>query len=257
MKDVKETTDESIENLLTDNYEEPKKKKKKRKSKKEKRRLLIFGFIAFILLLALIFVIIFFIPKIKLIGSKIVRLEYGSRYEESGCSATYLGEDITEKIWYEGQVEEEKLGKYTIVCKVRKNKFTVSRERIVEVVDTSKPTIELVGDTNKNICPKTEYQEEGYKAIDNYDGDITDKVTVKKVEDGILYTSIDSSGNKEEIKRTITESDVEGPVITLKENETTYITKGSNGKEKITLKSENWNTTNWLRTKVLESLGLE
>lgn len=36
-----------------------------------------------------------------------------------------------------------------------------------------------------------------------------------------------------------------------------YITKGSNGKEKITLKSENWNTTNWLRTKVLESLGVE
>lgn len=227
MKDSKETTKDSIENLLTDNYEEPKKTKKKKKNKKEKRRLLIFSSISFLLLVALIFVIIFFIPKIKLIGSKVIKLEYGSPYKESGCTATYFGEDITDKIWYEGKVEEDKLGKYIITCKVRKNKFTVSKERFVEVVDTSKPVIELVGDNNRYICPNTEYQEEGYKALDNYDGDITDKVITKKVEDGILYTIVDSSGNKEELKRTIIEEDVEGPAIKLKGSETTYITKGS------------------------------
>ena len=68
--------------------------------------------------------IIFFIPKIKLNGSKIIEINYGEMYQEKGCTATYLGKNITDKIWYEGVVDNSKVGRYVIRCKVRKNKNT-------------------------------------------------------------------------------------------------------------------------------------
>ena len=41
-------------------------------------------------------------------------------------------------------------------------------------------TLHPNGEENIIICPNKEYVEEGYIAIDNYDGDITDKVEIKK-----------------------------------------------------------------------------
>ena len=37
------------------------------------------------------------------------------------------------------------------------------------------------------MCPNKEYKEEGYRAYDNYDGDITKKVEVIKNEKFYLY----------------------------------------------------------------------
>ena len=229
MKEVKETQEETIDKLLTDDYEEPKKNKKnkKRKGKKDKKKTIVLSIIVLLLLIVLSFLIVFFIPKIKLNGSKVIEVNYGEHYKEEGCTASYLGKDVTNKIWYEGKVNEEKLGKYTILCKVRKNKFTVSKERIVEVVDKEKPVIELSGDKEKYICPSKEFVEEGYKATDNYDGDLTDKVIVKENDNSIIYTVTDSSENKTEIIRKLIKEDKVAPELTLKGSDSTTIILGN------------------------------
>ena len=229
MEEVKETQEETIDKLLTDDYEESKKKQKNKKGRKKKKKkiTIILSLIVLLLLVILSFLIVFFIPKIKLIGSKVVEVTYGNHYEDKGCTATYLGNDVTDKIWYEGKVDDTKVGKYTIVCKVRKNQFTVSKERIVEVVDKEAPVLKLVGDEEKYICPAKEYVEEGYNASDNYDGDITDKVVINKNDEYITYVATDSSGNKKEVKRMLIKEDKTAPEITLKGSENITLTLGN------------------------------
>ena len=52
--------------------------------------------------------------------------------------------------------------------------------------------IEL-GNNKVSVCPNKEYIEEGYEAIDNYDGDITDKVKIENKDNIISYSILYSS----------------------------------------------------------------
>ncbi|MBR3161834.1 MAG: polysaccharide deacetylase family protein [Bacilli bacterium] len=56
------------------------------------------------------------------------------------------------------------------------NKKTVKRKIVYE--DKEKPTIELKGNNNISIYTGNKYEEPGYTAIDNCDGDLTDKVSI-------------------------------------------------------------------------------
>ncbi len=46
--------------------------------------------------------------------------------------------------------------------------------------DTTGPVITLTGNSDVTMCPNAQYEEEGYQAFDNYDGDITANVEVIK-----------------------------------------------------------------------------
>ena len=76
-------------------------------------------------------------------------------------------------------------------------------------IDEDKPVINLKGDSVIYLYGNTKYQELGYSAEDNCDGDITDKVVVSgKVLDDIgeytiNYTVVDSSNNKSVITRKV------------------------------------------------------
>ncbi len=260
MDEVEDRNKETIEELLTSDDDSKDSKKKERKLKKKqdkkakkeskalkkkerkervvteeekelkksKRKRLIINYIIILFFLLILLVgIVYFIPKIKLNGEKNIKIEYGDHFEDPGCTASYHGEDITDKIWYDGEVNENIVGKYIIKCKIRKNRFIVSKERIVEIVDTKKPEIELKGELQTSICPNTTYQEEGFTANDNYDGDLTDNVKKEEIDNEIIYTVSDSSGNIETAKRTVVKEDKTAPVITLNGNETTYVTVGN------------------------------
>ena len=109
--------------------------------------------------------------------------------------------------------------------------MTFTKTRKVKIVDDEKPIITLNGDLTKTICPNAEYQEEGYKAADNYDGDLTKKVKVKNENGLIYYSVVDSSKNKTEITRQIIKEDKTPPQITLNgKNETIY--KGTSYQDK-------------------------
>ena len=86
---------------------------------------------------------------------------------------------------------------------------------MVNIVDKTPPELDLIGNLEINNCSKS-YQEEGYAAFDNYDGDLTQKVE-KEIKDGkIIYKVKDSSNNITTKERTFSNIDKEGPVIKLK-----------------------------------------
>lgn len=204
------------------------KKKIKHTRKINPKKIVFISIIALVFLFIIIYLLL--VPRISLNGSKKVTIEYGESFEEPGFKATYLGKDITDKAWIEGTVDDKVLGEYKLKYKVRKNKITITKERTVKIVDTVKPVITLNGEQDTKICPNTIYKEEGYTAVDNYDGDITKNVKVTRKEDQMIYTVSDSSNNKKTVIRTIEKKDVNAPIITLKGGENYYVTQ--NGKYK-------------------------
>ncbi len=206
-------------------------KKVKKKLVLKKKTISIIGIIliSFLFLFSLFY--IFFVPKITLEGGTHIKIEYGEEFSELGYKANYLSQDITDKVWIEGKVDNSKIGTYKIKYKVRKNKITVTKERIVEIIDTQKPEIKLVGNTEENICPLSEYEEKGYTASDNYDGDLTSKVLVDIKDSEVIYTVTDSSGNSTSSTRKINRIDEIAPVITLKGSSNYYITVGTKYEE--------------------------
>ncbi len=86
--------------------------------------------------------------------------------------------------------------------------------RRVTVADTDAPVITLVEDKVTASSWFTGYEDPGYSATDNLDGDLTDKVTVTRLADQIVYTVTDSSGNEAEAVRDLGFS-VAAPAIVL------------------------------------------
>ena len=175
------------------------------------------GFVALILVIGLAGILInyFLFPKLSVNGGTYVRVPYGEHFDDSGCSASYLGDDISDSIEYDGEVDEAVVGIYNLKCVVTRNNITLEKERKVEIVDDIAPNIKLKGESKIKLCPKDEYIEEGYTAEDNYDGDLTSKVKVKKGLDRIIYTVRDSSNNESKVVRIIDKKDEIYPELKL------------------------------------------
>lgn len=163
----------------------------------------------------------FAVPSIKLNGNTYVKLEYPNKYIDEGytCSRDNVYVKITDNIDY------GKVGTYEIDYIVY-NKLKTSNKifkRNVILSDTIKPVITLNGG-NITLKKGYKYVEPGYKANDNYDGDITSRVVVtnnvnilKEGHYSISYTVFDSSGNFFETKRDVevVANDIESiPILT-------------------------------------------
>lgn len=154
-------------------------------------------------------------PKIYLNGKKVITLNYNDTYKELGSKGKYLGQNVTNKIRITNNINTNKIGDYKVTYTLKISFWNIVKTRTVKVVDNKKPKIILVGDEKINICPKKEYEELGYTAIDEYDGDLTEKVKVTEKEDSIIYEVRDSSNNSVKISRKLNREDSEKPVITL------------------------------------------
>lgn len=150
---------------------------------------------------------IYFNPllKLKLNGKKEIEIEVNSEYKEKGAHVT----GTKNKYKTTGKVNTKKLGEYKLTYKVTAFKTTKKVTRIVKVVDTTKPVINLV-DGEITIYQNEEYKEPGYTASDNYDKDLTNKVIVNSNLDNktigdynINYSVTDSSGNKASVDRKV------------------------------------------------------
>ncbi len=114
---------------------------------------------------------------------------------------------------YDGNVKDissiNVLDDKIIITARDKSKNEIIKEVKVIKEDTEKPKITLKGYQNVYLVTGAKYQEYGYSATDNCDGDLTDKVVVNgTVGTGvgtykITYSVTDNSGNKEEIVRTV------------------------------------------------------
>lgn len=88
--------------------------------------------------------------------------------------------------------------------------------------DKKAPEIALNGDAEMTVEAGSEFSDPGYTATDNYDGDLTDKVSVTGAVDTskpgdyeIKYSVADSSKNEIEVKRTVHVTDTTAPQIKL------------------------------------------
>lgn len=112
--------------------------------------------------------------------------------------------DITDKIKY--KVENNK-----IIYKVSDSSGNTSKKEFdVTIKDDEKPTIILNGDSTVYLATGSVYEEPGYVAIDNCDGNITEHVNVEgKVNTKktgtyeLTYSVKDEYGNTDIVKRTI------------------------------------------------------
>ena len=187
--------------------------------------------IIIILSLCIVFGIVLIVwlltPKISLEGKNNVKVPYGSEYTDKGAKARFMFSDISKKIKTSGSVDTSKVGEYKIKYEVKAGIKKVSKTRTVNVVDEIKPELTLEGDTKVNACPGKKFTEIGFTAMDEYDGDLTDRVEVDEKDNSITYTVKDSSGNIATASRELTRIDEENPVINLKGNSTTYVTVGN------------------------------
>jgi len=141
--------------------------------------------------------------EFSLIGSDDIKIEYGSEYKDSGYKAD-------DKVILMKDVDVKNLGINYVIYKLDNTIYSKYLIRKVEVIDTVKPVINLIGNTNVTLYLNDNYSEEGAAATDNYDGDITDKIVISGTVDNkkvgkyeITYTVKDTSGNETSIVRTI------------------------------------------------------
>ena len=178
------------------------------------------------------------VAQIQLNGEESVTVEYGDSWDDTGATATGYYEDAPEEkteltVDTKGEVDLTKLGSYTLTYSAKYEGTTAEVSRIVTVVDTQAPVIQLTTDPDGYTLPNQKYQEEGFTATDNYDGDITDKVIRTESEDGatVTYTVTDTAGNQAEVVRTVVYDDRTAPVITLKGEKEYTITAGESWSE--------------------------
>jgi hypothetical protein len=106
--------------------------------------------------------------------------------------------------------------------------YVGTSEATITVVDTTAPTIELIGDSAITVSLDDEYIDQGVTAIDLVDGDVTGNVVIvggDLVDTSttgpytITYTAVDEAGNSTEtLTRTVTVQDVAAPVVTVPDN---------------------------------------
>ncbi len=200
------------------------------------RKKKLFSYILFSIIgLLLIFYITF--PKIYLNGKKKVIISYDQEYKEQGYKGKVLGLDVTNRIYVESNITN-KIGTYEVNYKIKYFFITIKKTRWVMVVDNKKPEIKVIDESIK-ICPNESVPDISYTAIDEYDGDLTDKVEVFKYNNKIILKVSDSSYNTEDKVISVINEDKEGPKITLKGYQTMYVGINEGYKEPGYMASDN------------------
>ena len=177
--------------------------------------------------------------ELVLTGEPSILLEYGDSFTEPGVTPVLRGTLFLKEghtlenleILRETDLNEGKLGKYAITYTAKFLNCTGTAQRDIRVIDTKAPTITLNEDPEGSLVEGVIYQEAGFTATDNYDGDITDRV-VRTEEPGlVIYAVTDSSGNPAVANREIPLRDMVLPEILLEGGEDYVITLGTRYEE--------------------------
>lgn len=176
---------------------------------------------------------ILLMPHIVLNGPSTITLEVNSKYNEYGVKI-YSLKKYAVKI--NSNVDMNKIGEYKVEYVVNK-KYKSIRKIIVK--DSEKPIIKINGNKNTNVCSYETYIDEGTQAIDNYDGDITKNIKIKKENNKIIYSVKDSSNNETKKTRNLILKDETKPIITLNGNNYTYVHLGENYEEQGAIAIDN------------------
>ncbi len=204
--------------------------------------------VIFIFLGALTSFYYFTSPAMDIIGSEEIDIPLNGFYNDEGARVYLFDKEFTGDIEVINNIDYAKVGSYQIKY-IYKSKYlyqSCEEVRTINIVDNIKPVITLEGKDTYTIyytdSKEASFKEAGYTAIDNYDGDITDKVSIIDEVDyknkgtyKITYKVRDSSNNETSVSRTIvvkkktnTSSTVALPTVTT-DGDNTTVTASNTG----------------------------
>ncbi len=152
--------------------------------------------------------------SLKLIGDEELTVTLGDQYNDLGVDATFFGQKIQNEVIVTGNVDTSSINTYELIYTIKKGLAQRNITRIVKIVDNIAPELNLLGDKEYVLCGR-DFVEQGYRATDNYDGDITGKVLTERHNDRIIYKVKDSNGNETTTERILNSHDSIKPTISL------------------------------------------
>ena len=178
--------------------------------------------LVFLLLLAVLTVANDFSLVLTLRGEEELTVLPGHTFSDPGVQAVlcgrYLFRDgikVNASVSSSGVPESASPGTYRVDYTGQFLFWNGKAERTVVIGDASAPTITLISVPGHFTIYGEPYQEEGFSAFDEQEGDLTDRV-VRYEENGVVYYSVeDSFGNKTCVTRKIQYIDLTPPEITL------------------------------------------
>lgn len=182
--------------------------------------------LAIIALLAAFFIVgrSIAVAEVTLNGEENQEIEYGSTWEDPGAESNYSFPiipffDVRESLGTPDKIDSKTMGEQKVTYSFEHWGKHGEATRTVTIVDTTGPEITLITNPDYYTKPNEEYEEEGFKAIDLHDGDVTENVTREVTEDKIIYTATDSLGNTTRVERKIPYDDRVAPELTLEGGE--------------------------------------
>ncbi len=149
-------------------------------------------------------------PQISLEGDKTMEVTMKDGYHEPGATATFSFHDISSYVEIDSQVNDKKVGVYKVIYTVNYLDKTATAERTVSVIDKEPPEITFNEGKEMTIRTGEKFEDPGVTAIDDSDGDISDKVAAKGFVETtcegsyeITYDISDSYGNEATAIRTV------------------------------------------------------
>ena len=188
------------------------------KAKKQKGFFVFLGMTIYILVLLIWATYIIEKPEIEIRNKINIEITDAKKIEVP--NAFYHLKNVKSDMQMKDNIDYEKIGQYYAIFEIDTLMGKFSKKVKVNIVDSTKPEIILLGDKEITKPYYEEFVEPGFKAIDKFDGDITEKVKVTKeqISDSkydIIYEVEDNAGNKKVEKREIVLTDDISPILKL------------------------------------------
>ena len=139
--------------------------------------------------------------QFRLVGSSEITVPYGVEYVDPGRSAVttgrLFGPGVRElPVETQGTVDTNTIGTYILTYSTEFLSTTYTARRVVHVADLTPPNITLQTVDGYEPSWFTGYEEEGFLAWDDIDGDVTALVQREDLGDRIEYRVTDKAGNE-------------------------------------------------------------
>lgn len=156
-----------------------------------------------VLFLVILFSIYYFFIlnhiSVKLNGLEVLEQEVNNDYIETGIIVKNYNKNVESgnyEIITDGSVDTTKVGEYQLSYKVIYNGKEYNLTRKINIVDKTAPEITVNNDSvTRDYCTKKDNIKLKYSALDNYDGDLTDKIEITEVDNKEILKVSDMSGN--------------------------------------------------------------
>jgi hypothetical protein len=159
-------------------------------------------------------------PTLTLLGANPMTVECHTAFDDPGATASDedLG-DLTSQIQVAGSVDPHTLGTYTLTYTVSNGFRTTTVTRTVNVVDTTPPTLTLLGANPMIVEVGGAFTDPGATAVDDCAGNLTGHIQVAgSVDTGvvgsyILTYTVSDGHNTAQATRTVSVVDTRPPTI--------------------------------------------